>query len=224
MSALPALPALPTATAVELEFDRQVHALVATGLPAMLGLAEECFRACCEPLRDVLPPGAPVAGDRVPFVVVVPDVPVLDVLATVQTAGGGGFSTMTAEDVAGFAPLPELGVPPVPYLLLDVDTGPDTLALPPRDVAPRLSAAGRTPLTVAEGLALLVSDPGVLRSRGCFSLLGSRSGDERVPALWVSGRRPRLGWCDEGAPHTWLGTASCSARGTGGPAAAEPAG
>ncbi|MGY1741510.1 MULTISPECIES: DUF5701 family protein [unclassified Blastococcus] len=217
------LPALPTTTVVELEFDRQVHALVATGLPALLGLAEECFRACCEPLRDVLPAAAP-ASDRVPFVVVVPDVPVLDVLATVQTAGGGGFSTMEPDDLARFRPLPELGVPPVPYLLLDVDTGPDTLDVRPRDVAPRLAAAGRTPLTVAEGLALLVSDPGVLRSRGCYSLLGSRSGDKRVPALWVSGRRPRLGWCYEGAPHTWLGTASCAARVTGGPALAEAGG
>lgn len=228
MSALPALPALPAATAVELEFDRQVHALVATGLPAMLGLAEECFRACCEPLRDVLPAAPPVmapsAGDRVPFVVVVPDVPVREVLATVQTAGGGGSSTMTDGDLARFTPLPELGVPPVPYLLLDVDTGPDTLAVPPRDVAPRLAAAGRTPLTVAEGLALLVSDPGVLRSRGCFSLLGSRAGDGRVPALWVSGRRPRLGWCHERAPHTWLGTASCAGRGIGGPTPVEPLG
>jgi Family of unknown function (DUF5701) len=220
VSVLPALPALPTATAVELEFDRQVHALVATGLPAMLGLAEECFRACCEPLRDALPAGP--ATDRVPFVVVVPDVPVLDVLATVQTAGGGGFSTMEPEDVARFRPLPELDVPPVPYLLLDVDTGADTLDVPPRDVAPRLAAAGRTPLTLAEGLALLVSDPGVLRSRTCYSLLGSRAGDKRVPALWVSGRRPRLGWCYQGAPHTWLGTASCAGRGTGGPALPEP--
>lgn len=219
MSVLPALPALPVTTAVELEFDRQVHALVATGLPAMLGLAEECFRACCEPLRDVLP--TEPAGDGVPFVVVVPDVPVLDVLATVQTAGGGGFSTLDAADVGRFRPLPELGVPPVPYLLVDVDTGPDTLDVPPRDVAPRLAAAGRSPLTLAEGLALLVSDPGILRSRSCYSLLGSRAEDKRVPALWVSGRRPRLGWCYQGAPHTWLGTASAAARLTGGPAPAE---
>ena len=217
------LPALPFPAVTELEFDRQVHALVATGLPALLGLAEECFRACCEPLRDVLPTGEP-SGDGVPFVVVVPGVPVLDVLATVQTAGGGGFSSMDPEDLARFRPLGELDVPPVPYLLLDVDTGRDTLDVPPRDVAPRLAAAGRTPLTLAEGLALLVSDPGVLRSRSCYSLLGSRAGDKRVPALWVSGRRPRLGWCYQGAPHTWLGTASCAARVTGGPAPAEPAG
>jgi hypothetical protein len=210
VSVLPALPALPAAAAVELEFDRQLHALVAAGLPALLGLTEECFRACCEPLRDVLPAGP--AGDGVPFVVVVPDVPVLQVLATVQTAGGGGTSALADDELARFRPLPELCVPPVPYLVLDVDTGADTLDVPPRDVAARLAATGRTPLTLDEGLALLVSDPGVLRGRNCFSLLGSRAGDERVPALWISARRPRLGWCYQGAPHTWLGSASCAGR------------
>jgi hypothetical protein len=119
---------------------------------------------------------------------------------------------MDDDDLAGFRPLPELAVPSIPYLLLDVDTGPDTVNRPPGEIAPELAARGRTPLTIAEGLALLVADHGVLRSRNCFSLLGSRSGDKRVPALWVSERKPRLGWCYQGAPHTWLGTASCAGR------------
>ncbi|WP_422678000.1 DUF5701 family protein [Blastococcus brunescens] len=28
----------------------------------------------------------------------------------------------------------------------------------------------------------------------------------------MSARRPRLGWCYQGAPHSWLGTASCAGR------------
>ncbi len=205
--------ALPTAVATEaeLEFDRQVDALALTGLPAALDLQDRCFRALLEPLRDLLP--APAAdGSGVPFVVVLPDLPVRAVLGTVQGLGGTGFTTMDDDDLASFRPVPELALPTAPYLQLDVETGADTLNVPPADVAPRLAARGRTPLTVAEGLALLVSDPGVLRSRNCFSLLGSRCGDKRVPALWVSDRRPRLGWCYQGAPHTWLGTASCAAR------------
>jgi hypothetical protein len=150
--------------------------------------------------------------DRIPFVVVVPDMPVVPVLETLHTVGGAGFTTMADDDLAGFTPLPELGLPAGPYLLLDVDLGSDTFNMPPGEVLPRITAAGRTPLTVAEGLALLVSDPGVLRSRNCFSVAGSRAGDKRVPALWVSARRPRLGWCYQGAPHTWLGTASCAGR------------
>jgi hypothetical protein len=207
MSALP-LVAVPTEA--ELEFDRQVDALVTTGLPELLDLSESCFRARLEPLRDLLPPAEDGAG--IPFVVVVPDLPAVPVLESVHGTGGAGFTTMEPDDLARFRPLPELRVPPAPYLLLDVDLGADTLNRTPADVLPELTAAGRSPLTIAEGLAVLVSDHGVLRSRNCFSLLGSRAGDKRVPALWVSARRPRLGWCYQGAPHTWLGSASCAAR------------
>jgi hypothetical protein len=206
-----ALPVAACPTEAELEFDRQIDALVMTGLPEALDLAEQCFRASVEPLRDLLP-AAEADGSAIPFVVVVPHLPVVRVLEAVHTAGGQGFTTMEDDDLARFRPLPELQVPVGPYLLLDVDPGADTLNVPPAEVQPRLTAAGRSPLTIAEGLAVLVSDPGVLRARNCFSLLGSRAGDKRVPALWVSARRPRLGWCYQGAPHTWLGSASCAAR------------
>lgn len=207
MSALP-LVAVPTEA--EHEFDRQVDALVTTGLPELLDLSGPCFRAWLEPLRDLLPPAGDGAG--IPFVVVVPDLPVVPVLESVHGIGGAGFTTMEPEDLARFRPLPELRVPAAPYLLVDVDLGADTLGRTPADVLPDIAAAGRSPLTVGEGVAVLVSDHGVLRSRNCFSLLGSRAGDKRVPALWVSARRPRLGWCYQGAPHTWLGSASCAAR------------
>jgi hypothetical protein len=206
-----ALPVAACPTEAELEFDRQIDALVMAGLPEALDLVPTCFRAALEPLRDLLPDVEP---DRttIPFVVVVPHLPVVPVLGAVHTVGGSGFTTMDDDDLARFQPLPELQVPAGPYLLVDVDTGANTLNQPPVEVLPRLQAAGRTPLTVAEGLAVLVSDPGVLRGRNCFSLLGSRAGDKRVPALWVSDRRPRLGWCYQGAPHTWLGSASCAVR------------
>jgi hypothetical protein len=206
-----ALPVTACPTEAELEFDRQIDALVLTGLPEPLDLSEDCFRACVEPLRDLLPL-TPTGTEAIPFVVVVPNLPVVPVLETVHGVGGVGFTTMADEDLARFRPLPELSVPSGPYLLVDVDPGADTLNAPPGEVLPRITARGRSPLTIAEGLALLVSDPGVLRSRNCFSLAGSRTGDKRVPALWVSARRPRLGWCYQGAPHTWLGTASCAGR------------
>jgi hypothetical protein len=198
-------------TEVELEFDRQVDCLAQTGLPALLDLEDACFRAWLEPLRDLLPePSDDVSG--IPFVVVVPDPPVVEVLRSVHTVGGAGFTTMEPDDLARFRPIPELGVPRTPYLLVDVDAGPETLNRTPAEVLPRITAAGRSPLTVAEGLAVLVSDPGVLKARNAFSLLGSRAGDKRVPAFWTSSRRPRLGWCYQGAPHTWLGSASCAGR------------
>jgi hypothetical protein len=206
-----ALPVAACPTEAELEFDRQIDALALTGLPELLDLQESCFRASLEPLRDLLPLPDD-EGRGIPFVVVVPGLPVVQVLESVHTVGGAGFTTMAEEDLGRFHPLPGLDVPAGPYLLLDVDPGADTLNIPPAEVLPRMTAAGRSPLTIAEGLAVLVSDPGVLRGRNCFSLLGSRAGDKRVPALWISARRPRLGWCYQGAPHTWLGSASCAGR------------
>jgi hypothetical protein len=206
-----ALPTAAVATEAELELDRQVDNLARTGLPELLDLQDSCFRASLEPLRDLLP--LPVqSGEGTPFVVVLPQLPVVEVLAAVHGVGGPGFTTMEPDELAGFRPVPELDVPAAPYLLLDVDTGRDTLDQPPAAAAEAISARGRTPLTVAEGLSVLVADPGVLRARNCFTLPGSRAGDKRVPALWVSARRPRLGWCYQGAPHSWLGTASCGGR------------
>jgi hypothetical protein len=206
---------IPVPTEADLEFDRQVDALALTGLPALLEVKDECFRAMLEPLRDLLPPvpqPSAEAAATIPFVVVVPEAPAGMLLSAAHAEGGEGFTTLADDDLARFRPLPELVVPGGPYLLLDVDTGPDSLGVPPAAALPSISGAGRSPLTIAEGLALLVTEPGVLRSRNCFSLLGSRAGDKRVPALWVSNRRPRLGWCWQGAPHTWLGTASCGGR------------
>ena len=128
------------------------------------------------------------------------------------TARGGRLHPMEPDEWPwGSGRLPELACPrrPICSTTSTRDRHPQPEAA---EVLPQLTAAGRSPLTIAEGLAVLASDHGVLRSRNCFSLLGSRAGDKRVPALWVSERRPRLGWCYQGAPHTWLGSASCAAR------------
>ena len=66
--------------------------------------------------------------------------------------------------------------------------------------------------TIAEGIALQLVLPALLEKNKCFMLAGSRRGDRRVPALWISDRAPKLGWCWEGNPHSWLGTASALGR------------
>ena len=207
---MPGLPAATCPTEAELEFDRQVEALLTTGLPEAVELAEKCFRACVEPLRDLLPP-VPGAAGRIPFVVVFPTMPVRPVLEAVHAVGGAGFTTMSDDDLAGVRPVPQLQVPTTPYLLLDVDLGADPVDVPKGEVLAQVPAAGRTPLTVAEGLALLVSDPRVLRGHDSLFLAGSTGGDGRIPALWRSARRPRLGW-DRDAPRTGPGTATCADR------------
>ena len=88
-----------------------------TGLPEALDLADSCFRAWLEPLRDLLPP--PTGdGAGIPFVVVVPHLPVVPVLESVHTVGGRGLHDDGRPTTwRGFRPLPELGVPTGPYLL-----------------------------------------------------------------------------------------------------------
>ena len=86
-----------------------------------------------------------------------------------------------------FEPIEGLVIPDAPaYVATDVDLG----------------AASRN-----------VTPEAIARNWG-FSMAGSRCGDQRVPAFWVSEGRPKLGWCWDRNPHTWLGTASCAARRT----------
>jgi hypothetical protein len=205
------LPATTTPTEADLEFDRQVDALAQTGLPALLDFKDECFRAMLEPLRDLLPRPA-VGGDGIPFVVVVPDAPAADLLAAVHTPAAVEGRPLPAAELARFRPLPELDVPVGPYLLLGVEAGADTRGMSPARAADRITATGRTPLTVAEGLALLVSDCGLLRSGSCFSLAGSSAGDGSVPALWTGPDGPTLTRWDRSAAHARLGAASCAGR------------
>jgi hypothetical protein len=75
-----------------------------------------------------------------------------------------------------------------------------------------IERGGRSPLTIDEGIALVTQFPEAVAKNAGFSLAGSRCGDRRVCALWISESRPKLGWCWAGNPHTWLGTASCSGR------------
>jgi hypothetical protein len=196
------------------ELDRQVRNLIALGYPALAGLSEAAFKALFAPLRPACE-RLDAAPDRVPFVVVVTRDLVGPEAAMPLTAlkGKAGFIDFKPGGLETFLPLAELGVPEGPvYLLLDVDTGTETLNVTPNDALETIRAQGRTPLTIDEGVALLTQFPERLRKNHCFSLLGSRSGDRRVPALWISQGRPKLGWCWAGNPHTWLGSASCGAR------------
>ena len=117
-----------------------------------------------------------------------------------------------------FRPIESVSVPAgTAYRRVDVNTGRETLNVTPDSALAEITRAGRSPLTLGdtleEGIALVTHFPEVLKAHNCFSLLGSRGGDRRVPALWVmKGGAPRLGWCWAGNPYTWLGSASCGTR------------
>lgn len=196
------------------EFDRQVKTLLEAGYPDLTGLAEADFVALLSPLRAAVA-DLPASGEEghIPFVLVVAGVAREQAFTRVQLRGRTGFTTMEPDDLARFAPIADVEVPDVTaYVLTDIDTGQDTLDVPPDDAMPTILSAGRSPLTIDEGIALVTHHPDLLVSGNRFSMLGSRCGDRRVTAIWVSQRRPRLGWCWAGAPHTWLGSASCGTR------------
>ena len=191
------------------ELDRQLDVLTDAGLPALAAVGAVALRRRVAPLHDVVE-----QLDGTPFVLVLPGLaPAEQLVATARLHGKPGFTTMEADDLATFRPTADVDVPDAPaYLLADPETGRRWLDVPPEEVLPPLLASGRTPLTLDEGLALLLQDGAVLRRDTCFSMLAARCGDRRVLALWVSKGRPRLGWCWDGAPHTWLGSASAAGR------------
>lgn len=201
------------------EFDRQLHRLVELGYPALADLTADAFRDLVAPLRAAAVTGtaglpAPTEA-RVPFLLVVTRdlVPVEERLALTTLAGKrktGFLDRHYAEgDLARFDPIKELEVPEGPaYLLFDVDRGEETLNLAPSAAMEVITGQDRLPLTIDEGLAFVTLYPAALAKNKCFSLVGSRCGDKRVPAIWISQGAPKLGWCWYGNPHTWLGSAS----------------
>lgn len=214
----------PAADAVT-ELDRQLDAYDALGVTALHGWTPEQLRAAAAPLRAALAAGLPTASTthRVPDDDHIGFVLVLDAgtgrangtAVAMRRAARPGVSVIDEEEMATYLPLPDLTLPTAPYLLLDVDTGTEFRGVPPEQALVAVRERGRTPLTVAEGLALVTLRPDMLRPNRCFSLMGSRATNQRVPAVWISERRPKLGWCWDRNPHTWLGAASAGGRAAG---------
>ena len=124
-----------------------------------------------------------------------------------------GFTEMPVDDLDRFRPIDGVELPgSSAWLITDVDAGGAFRNVTPDDALGTITREGRSPLTIDEGLALVTHFPEVLEERNAFSMLGSRCGDRRVTAMWISRGRPRLGWCWAGNPHTWLGSASCAGR------------
>lgn len=201
-------------------FKRQVDRLVELGYPALSGLDQSSFRELLDPLAE---PATRVAErDDVPFVLVVTRELVRpeDTVPLLRLVGGrkpGVVDRNHAEgDLATYRPLPELGLDGLgsakAYLLTGVQRGEEFCNVRPEDALPVILGRGRTPLTIDEGVAVVTHAPHLLEKNKCFMLSGSRRHDRRVPAMWISERAPKLGWCWDGNPHTWLGVASAAGR------------
>jgi hypothetical protein len=210
--------------AIDSEFDRQLNVLLSKGYPGLAGLSAQRFCELVDPLRPVARSTVPdgdlaMTPSRVSFVLVVSELLVRadDVVPLTRLVGGSAPGVVDRnhgpEGLAPYRPLADLEVPEAPvYLLVDVERGEEFCGVRPVDALPTIRGRGRTPLTIHEGVALVTQFPPVLEKNRCFMLAGSRRGDRRVPAIWISGKEPKLGWCWEGNPHTWLGMASAGSR------------
>jgi len=200
-------------------FAGQVDRLVELGYPELSGLDEPSFRELLEPLAG---PATLVPEDDVPFVVVVTRELVrpedtVPLLRLVDGRKPGIVDRNHAEgDLATYHPLPELGLdglgPARAYLLTGIQRGEEFCNVRPEDALPVIRGRGRTPLTIDEGVAVVTHVSHLLEKNKCFMLSGSRRRDRRVPAMWISDGAPKLGWCWDGNPHTWLGVASAAGR------------
>jgi Family of unknown function (DUF5701) len=185
-------------------FDEQVTTL----LQRRLGDDEAAFRRTLEAAR----PAEPVT--RSVLTVSREVVPVAVAAARVERRGRPVvLGHLTPDDLDTFLPIDAVRLPDArAYLAIDVDLGAGSRNVRPEDALRDILDAGRSPLTLDEGIALVLQQPEVIARNWGFSMAGSRRGDQRVPAFWVSEGRPKLGWCWDGNPHSWLGTASCARR------------
>ena len=177
----------------------------------------EKYTAARRAVVEEAPPvdAAHIGRGRIPSVLV----PAREVLSAgeairrVEREGRRALSMLDDDELARFVPIEGVELPDGPaYLLVDVDTGHETRNVRPDDALVSIRAAGRSPLTIEEGIAVVTHHPETIARNVGWSLLASRCGDRRVAALWISKGAPKLGWCWAGNPHTWLGSASCAAR------------
>jgi hypothetical protein len=196
----------------------QLERLIALGLHRYAGPADE--------LRSTVRHSADDTG----LLVIRHDLAPASLLASaLRIDGRQAFVVSDMSDVDEYVPIASVTVPAAPlYVLRDLDRGDAMANWSPDEALPAIEDAGRTPLTLTEGIHWLLQRPEVLKRGHCFMTIGSRkprstSGlDARTPAVWISngtGRdgaanrdAPKIGWCWAGNRHTWLGFASAGDR------------
>jgi hypothetical protein len=208
------------------EFDRQIQTLLDLGYAAHMGKSESAFRELLEPLRAPVLKRASTMSEptegHVPFVLVITRslVPIEESVPLTTLAGKSAKPGVIERfykpgELEQFVSIDSLELPDEEaYVVFDLDRGEEFCGVVPLDAMATVASRGRTGLTMEEGIALLTLFPETLAKNKCYSLSGTRLGtkDKRVPALWISRGAPKLGWCWEGNPHTWLGLASAGGR------------
>ncbi len=203
------------------EFNRQIENLVEKGYPKVLRMSAPRFRSLVEPLRDHVcalhVPSTKLESGRLASVIVIKcdQIGCERAMSLVEYGRRNGSTKMYPRRTGDFRPVEGVDIPNgIAYLLVDVERGERYAGLPPQDALIKIRARRRSPLTIDEGIAVVTQYPELLERNKCFSLLASRcAGDRRVPAIWINHEnQAHLGWCWDGNPHSWLGSASCRGR------------
>jgi Family of unknown function (DUF5701) len=204
---------------LEKEFDRQLETLLEKDYPTLLGMTAKKFKKELEPLKAKLPEISNTEDDleqgKLSFVIVMQSESLNagELMARLDFHGKPGVVSMYPREPEDFKTIEQAIIPDeLAYLLTDIDRGKAFLNAIPETALKTIIKENRSPLTINEGIAILTQYPEFLKKNNCFSLLASRHTDQRVPALWISEKRPKLGWCWDRNPHTWLGSASCGTR------------
>lgn len=203
------------------EFKTQQDTLILNGYATIAGMMDDEFIKLLEPLKAKLAglslPEVDMEKGTLPFVIVVKSslVPTDNMMSLVVRESKQGIIKLFPHTPSSFGISEGVTIPDTQvYLITDIDRGKATLNVRPNDALGTITAQNRSPLTIDEGVAILTHYPEFLMKNNCFSLLASRhKGDQRVPAIWINAKKePNLGWCWDGNPHTWLGSASCAGR------------
>lgn len=203
------------------EFERQSNILIEKEYPQAAKLSRKDFLKHLTPLARLVETlkvnAVDLDGGYLPFVIVTTNklVPTSQAMAKVERQGKEGVIKLYPHEPTDFQPIESVPLPKTPaYLLVNIDRGKKTINITPDEAMELIAKENRSPLTIDEGVAIVTHYPDFLMKNNCFSLLASRHiGDKRVPAIWINSKKhPNLGWCWEGNPHTWLGSASCKER------------
>jgi hypothetical protein len=130
-----------------------------------------------------------------------------------------GFLVVDMPDVDDFAPIDSVRLSAGPlYLINRLDRCDHMANWSPDEALPAITAAGRTPLSLSEGIHWLMQQPEMLQRNHCFMTIGSRlpkpngslnartprSGSTTAPAATgqTTATPPKARWCSAGGRHT----------------------
>jgi hypothetical protein len=151
---LPALPAL----------SAQAERLIELGVHETAGLSADEIRSFA----------AAADGDGALLAVHPDRAPASALAPLLRRAGKPGFVVADMPDVDAFTPCDAV-LPDVPlYVVTGVDRGDGLANRSPDEALPALTAQGRTPLVLTEGIHWLLQRPEVLERNRCFMTIGSR--------------------------------------------------